>query len=233
MSEQQTDVAHPIVDSRRKGTAATIGDLGLRSIRGLKSLNARQWRKIALTLAAFIGVTIIFTFISHLVLTRVNLPLDSYAGICYLTVFLTFLVSNLTLFTPLPLAMTVLVTSSLLWNPGIIGLIAALGASIGELSGYFAGMLGRKIFIRENFMCSLNSRLCNTRLSHDVQQYGPLAVGILSAQPILPFDVAGIIAGSLKMNIIKFFVALLIGKTLKYVLVAYSAGILSFIPFMK
>jgi len=231
---EQADSAQPVVGPHRWGkTAAKVRGSWLAFVRGLKGLSARQWRKIALALAGFIGVTIGFVFISNLVLTKLNLPLNSYAGISYLTVFLVFLVSNLTLFTPLPLAMTVLVTTALTWNPAVLGLAAALGATIGELSGYVAGMLGRKMFIRENFMCSLNSRFCNSRLNHDIQRYGPLAISILAVQPILPFDVAGIIAGSLKMNFLKFFVALLIGKTLKYILIAYSAGVLSTIPFMK
>jgi membrane protein YqaA with SNARE-associated domain len=201
--------------------------------KSIKDLDARQWQKIAFTLAGLAAITIGFTHLSQLILARINLPLDKYASICYLTVFVTFLIANLMLFTPLPIAMTVLLTASLMWNPFLVGMAAALGASLGELSGYFAGRLGRNIFIKENFMCSLNVRLCNSRLTQDVQRYGPLTIGILAAQPILPFDIGGMIAGSIKMNLPKFFGSMLAGKSVKYVMIAYFAGMLSYIPFLK
>ena len=182
--------------SGQNNIISRIRDASIGFFRGIKALDFRQWRKIALILAGFAAVTIGFTYLSRIFLAHINLPLDKYATICYLTVFLTFLIANLLLFTPLPIAITILLTASLMWNPALVGLAAAAGASIGELSGYFAGRLGRNIFVRENFMCSLNERLCNSRLSNDVERYGPLAIGILAAQPVLPFDVGGMIAGS-------------------------------------
>jgi membrane protein YqaA with SNARE-associated domain len=216
---------------RRFMPAVRRGVVGF--IRGIGDLDARQRRKIIIMVVGVVAITIVFTYLSRIILARVNLPIDKYSTLGYLTVFLVFFVANLLLFTPLPTAMTILLTSALIWNPGLIGLSAALGASIGELSGYFAGRLGRNIFIRENFMCSLNKRFCNSRLSIDVERYGLLTIGILAAQPVLPFDIGGIIAGSIKMNVGKFFSAMLIGKSLKYVTIAYLAGAFSYIPFLK
>jgi membrane protein YqaA with SNARE-associated domain len=200
-------------------------------VAGVKALDARQWRKIIITLTGFAAVTVAFMYASQWLFGRFNLPLETHAGVCYLCVLGTFFVANFMLFTPLPIAMTVLVTAAMLWNPAIVGIAAGVGVSLGEMNGYVAGRVGRKLFFRENFMCSINARFCNSRLSKDLEKHGPVAVGVLSFQPVLPFDIAGILAGSLKMNVFKFFGAMLVGKTGKYILIAYFAGVLSNIPF--
>jgi len=46
-------------------------------------------------------------------------------------------------------------------------------------------------------------------------------------------EIAGIVAGSLKMPIAKFFPATLAGASTKDISLAFMAGILSSIPFMK
>jgi uncharacterized membrane protein YdjX (TVP38/TMEM64 family) len=225
--------ANDIVVPERNSLFKNLRNFGRGFVKGIKDLDAKKWRKIAFTLSGLVAITVGFTYLSQLVLARVNLPLNEYASICYLTVFITFLIANLMLFTPLPIAMTILLTAALIWNPLLVGLAAALGASLGELSGYFAGRLGRNIFVKESFMCSLNERLCNARLTQDVERYGPLTIGILAAQPVLPFDIGGMIAGSIKMNLPKFFGSMLAGKLVKYIMIAYFAGMFSNVPFLK
>jgi hypothetical protein len=100
-------------------------------LKGIKKIDGKQWRKIAISLGGLTAVTIGFTYISRLILARVNLPLDQYASVCLLTVFLVFLIANVMLFAPLPIGMTILITAALLWNPVLVGLAAALGASLG------------------------------------------------------------------------------------------------------
>jgi uncharacterized membrane protein YdjX (TVP38/TMEM64 family) len=60
-----------------------------------------------------------------------------------------------------------------------------------------------------------------------------VVIGILALQPILPFEIAGIIAGSLKMHVGKFFIATLAGNSIKYIALAFMAGMISSIPFIK
>ena len=82
-------------------------------------------------------------------------------------------------------------------------------------------------------MCSINEMLCNKSIVNWVKDKGPLVIGILALQPFLPFEVAGIVAGSLKMPLGKFFLATLAGSSIKYISLAFMAGILSSIPFIK
>ena len=214
-----------------RGEKGRVGQFISGFVGGVKEVDARQWRKIILMLPGLAAVTVAFMYASQWLFGRFSLPLDKYAGVCYLCVLGTFFVANFMLFAPLPIAMTILVTASMLWNPAIVGIAAALGASLGEMNAYVAGRMGRKWFSGENFVGKINPRCCNNRLSKDLEKHGPIAVGVLSFQPILPFDIAGIIAGRQKMNVFKFFGAMLAGKTAKYVLLAYFAGALTQIPF--
>ena len=51
-----------------------------------------------------------------------------------------------------------------------------------------------------------------------LKKYGGLAIFVLALQPILPFDVAGIIAGSVKYPYWKFFTFCFAGRTIKYII---------------
>jgi membrane protein YqaA with SNARE-associated domain len=155
------------------------------------------------------------------------------AWITYLIIFGLFLTVSLVPFGPAAIAITVLFAAATIWNPFIVGLTAALGVSVGGLGGYFAGLLGRNVLLKENFMCSINEMLCNKNIGNWVKDKGPLVIGVLALQPFLPFEVTGIVAGSLKMPIGKLFIATLAGSSIKYISLAFMAGIISSIPFMK
>ncbi len=216
----------------KKSIGSIVREMAVRSAKGIRTLNANQWQKIAFTLAGLIIISIGFAYLSRFILTHIDLPLDEYMSVSLVAVFFVFLIANLVIFTPLPIAMTVLVTAALLWNPVLVGVAAGVGSSLGELSGYFAGLLGRQVLVRGNFMGNFSHRFGTDRLSQDVRRYGPLAIGILAAQPVLPFDIGGIIAGSIKMPLPIFLLATLIGKTVKYIIVAYLAGLLVHVPFI-
>jgi membrane protein YqaA with SNARE-associated domain len=202
------------------------------AIRDLNRLSLKQWLKLGVGIVGFIGISFSLSYASKLLFSKIDLSMFNALWLVYTVVFGTFLVSNLVLFAPMPFALTILIMMAQIWNPLFIGLFAATGASIGELGGYLAGYLGRKGLMKENFMCTINEAFCNRNINTWVERKGPWTIGILAAQPILPFDVAGIIAGSLKMPIRKFFIAMFIGKTLKYIVLAYSAGIVSILPFI-
>jgi membrane protein YqaA with SNARE-associated domain len=181
----------------------------------------------------FLGLTIGLSFASKLLFARIHIPIFKIAWITYLIVLGTFVATNLIPFGPAPIALSILFATTAIWNPLIVGLAAAIGASIGGLGGYLTGVLGRKVLLKENFMCNMNQALCNENISNWVKHKGPPVIGILALQPILPFEVTGIIAGSLKMSIGKFFIATLTGNAIKYISLAFLSGIISSIPFIK
>jgi membrane protein DedA with SNARE-associated domain len=204
-----------------------------RVITDLKAMSLQKKLRLALLILAFLALTIGLTFGSRLLLTRIHIPMFNVAWITYLIVFGLFVTVSLVPFGPAAIAISVLFAAAAILNPFMVGLAAAIGVSVGGLGGYFAGLLGRNVLLKENFMCSINEMLCNKNIGNWVKDKGPLVIGILALQPFLPFEVAGIVAGSLKMPIGKFFIATLAGSSIKYISLAFMAGILSSIPFMK
>jgi uncharacterized membrane protein YdjX (TVP38/TMEM64 family) len=95
------------------------------------------------------------------------------------------------------------------------------------MSGYYTGILGKKIAIPDN--------LSGYKLMKKwIAKYGFWAIAFLSLQPILPIEVAGIIAGAARMPVRKFLPALILGKIPKYVIIVYAGlGVIRFIPFLK
>jgi len=95
-----------------------------------------------------------------------------------------------------------------------------VGASIGELSGYLAGFSGQRVAERTPMY---------EQMERWMKQYGNWAVLLLAFVPNPFFDMAGLIAGVLRMNFLKFWLWCLFGKILKMILFSYGgAGILNF-----
>jgi membrane protein YqaA with SNARE-associated domain len=105
-----------------------------------------------------------------------------------------------------------------------VALCAATGGSLGELSGYYAGRLGRKIAIPESI-------IGYKKIEHWVNRYGVFAIMLLAFQPVIPFDIGGLVAGAAQMPIYKFLPSLWIGKFPKYLILIYAGlGIFKFLP---
>jgi membrane protein YqaA with SNARE-associated domain len=202
-------------------------------IDSLKVLSLRKKTKLALLIVVFLGLTVGLSFGSRLLFARINLPIFHVAWLTYLIVFVAFLAIELVPFGPAPIALSILFVTASIWNPLMVGLAAAIGASVGGFGGYFMGILGRRVLLKENFMCSISEMLCNKNIGKCVNDRGPLVIGILAFQPILPFEITGIIAGSLKMPVQKFFMATFVGNSIKYITLALMAGMISSIPFFK
>jgi membrane protein YqaA with SNARE-associated domain len=181
-----------------------------------------------LKLTGILFVVIVLSFVLAYYFNRLvnalNLPIYKYAWLAYSVVFVVTLVANLTVLAPVPIAVIVMTVVAKEWNPALAALAAAVGGSLGELSGYYAGYAGRKIAITNDFIGF-------DRVEKWIDHYGAWAIVFLAFQPLIPFDVGGIIAGAAKMPIRKFLPALFAGKLPKYLLLAYAAiGIIQFLP---
>jgi uncharacterized membrane protein YdjX (TVP38/TMEM64 family) len=183
-----------------------------------------RWLKLALALIALIGISFALADWFNALVENLHLPLDRYAFLAYLVVFVVALVANLTVMAPVPIAVTVMITVASEWNPALAALAAALGGTIGELSGYFAGYAGRKIAFSTDFVPY-------NRVEQWITRYGAWAIVFLAFQPIVPFDVGGIVAGAARMPMRKFLPALFAGKLPKFLLLAYAGvGVIGFLP---
>lgn len=140
----------------------------------------------------------------------------------YPGIFLFNVLANATLILPVP---GVLVTSLMggVFHPFWVAVAAGSGAAIGELSGYLAGFGGQVVAERTPVY---------SRMEGWMKKYGVWAVLALAFIPNPLFDVAGLIAGTLRMPVLKFLLSCAVGKILKMMLFAYfGATITQYIPF--
>jgi membrane protein YqaA with SNARE-associated domain len=184
-----------------------------------------HWVKLLLTALVVIGLSVLFYWvIVHFV--SPHFTLSDVAWIAYLTMFGLMVLINLSIL-PLPISIPLMIAAAAKFNPVMIALVCSLGACVGEMNGYYAGMLGKKIaFAGESRGYKI--------MKNWIDRWGFWAIVFLSFQPILPIEVGGIIAGAAKMPVSKFFPALCVGKFPKYIILIYaSMGLISFLPFLK
>jgi membrane protein YqaA with SNARE-associated domain len=131
--------------------------------------------------------------------------------------------ANAALFLPTPLYALVVVIGAVdflgigIFTPLIVGVIAATGGSIGEFSGYLVGYLGITTFNKMSQKEVYSLKVLKEKLD----EMGIWLLIIFSFAP-LPFDIVGIVAGLAKYSKTKFFLGCWLGKTPKYVLIAYA-----------
>jgi membrane protein YqaA with SNARE-associated domain len=187
-----------------------------------------NWPRLILFFIVVIAISLGLAYLFQFLMKKFDLPLFSFSLLAYLIVFSTSLLFNLTVLVPVPFAAMIMVAAAQCWNPLIIALFASLGGTIGELSGYYAGYLEKKLAIPD-------SLLGYKRVKGWIDKYGAWAIAFVALQPVIPFDIGGLIAGIAKMPLYKFLPALFAGKFPKYIIICYSAiGVLNFIhiPFM-
>jgi len=134
-------------------------------------------------------------------------------GFGYIGIFLVSLIGSSTVIFPLPAATFVFLAAATL-NPVLVGILAGLGASLGELVGYTIGRGGREL--GKKFKKDIE------RAEKAFDRYGGfLAIVIFGATP-LPDDIVGILAGLLKYEVKKFFLAVFIGKVVFHTILAFG-----------
>jgi len=133
-------------------------------------------------------------------------------GLGYAGIFLISLVSSATIILPVP---GVLVTSMMgaVFNPFWVAIAAGTGAALGELSGYLAGFSGQGVAQKAEIY---------QKLENWMRRFGPVTVLVLGFIPNPLFDMAGMVAGALKMPLWKFLLFCTIGKIGKMMLFAYG-----------
>ena len=143
-----------------------------------------------------------------------NLPLETLATTAYLVVFIVTLVSNAAVFVPVALHISIILAAADKWNPAIVALVASVGGTLGEITAYYAGYLGKRVIHLENTPGY-------NRLVSWMKRYGPWGIFLISLQPILPVDIAGLLAGVSKLPLWKFLLPCWPGKIIKYLLLCY------------
>lgn len=192
-----------------------------------KNINVSTWFRYIIIFVILIALSIALIYLLQYLVDKLNLPLDRYASLTYLVVFSVQLISNLALFpTGPPIATSIMIVAATQWNPILVALSASIGGSLGELSGYYIGFIGRKSPLIQN------TRFYDM-VNRWMQKYGFWTITALAFQPFIPFDIGGIIAGASKMPLRKFVPALWIGKFPKYIIICYAGiGLIDILPFI-
>lgn len=143
--------------------------------------------------------------------------IQQFAHLGYPGIFLISLLSNSTIIFPLP---GVLVTSAMgaVFNPFWVAVSAGLGAAVGELSGYLAGVAGKFVVDKKDWYKKIMTAM---------RKYGAWIILVLAIIPNPFFDLAGIAAGVLHIPLWKFLLACGVGKILKMLFFSYSGFTLS------
>ncbi len=164
------------------------------------------------------GVILIVVIALTVYLILIRDKIQELQAYGYPGIFLFSVLANATILIPLP---GVILTSAMgaVFKPVWVAVASGAGAALGELSGYLAGFSGRAIIE--------NSERYQKMLGW-MKRYGDLTILVLAFIPNPLFDLAGIVAGVLKMPIWKFLLLCIIGKILKMMLFAYlGVGILT------
>lgn len=125
-------------------------------------------------------------------------------------ILLISILGNATVVIPAPVILSAFVGGSI-YNPILVGLIVAFGATIGELTGFIAGLGGR---------VAITDHRHFSKIEHWMGRSGFFTLLVLAAIPNPLFDLAGIFAGATNYPIKKFLLATFIGKSVKFLTVA-------------
>lgn len=132
-------------------------------------------------------------------------------GYGYLGIFLISILGNATIILPVPVILTAFIGGSI-FNPILVGIVTALGASIGELTGYLAGAAGQVVIEKDIRM---------ERIRRWMHKYGIVVLFILAVIPNPVFDLAGIVAGATKIPVWKYLIVVFVGKLVKFIGISY------------
>ena len=160
----------------------------------------------------------VFILIALLLLTvfllRNRNQITEFAEFGYTGIFFVSILSNATLIMPIP---GVVFTSAMgaVFNPFWVAIAAGCGAALGELTGYLAGFSGQFVIDRKDWYQELTKWM---------KKYGNLTVLVMAFIPNPFFDLAGIVAGALKMPVARFLFWCAIGKILKMLIFALTGS---------
>ncbi|MCG2786213.1 MAG: VTT domain-containing protein [Anaerolineae bacterium] len=160
-----------------------------------------------MSLLAFIAITI---FVFSIRDRAAELAVYGYPGI-----FLVSLLAYATVFFPAP-GLAIVFGMAGVFHPLGVALAAALGAGLGESTGYLAGISGRSV---------VENSQAYRRIQPFVEKYGAFAIIALTAIPNPIVDVASVAAGALKLPFWKFLLAAWTGQMIKMTAIAYAGSL--------
>jgi membrane protein YqaA with SNARE-associated domain len=187
----------------------------------MERLKQKRWLRMLLYITILVGVSLgLVSLLGYLVAyLQIEEQIEELGPIAYLVVFGVTLASNATILVPVPIHVSVMWAAALFWNPILIVLVASVAGTLGEISGYYAGYFGRRIINTEDMPGY-------ERLAGWMKRYGPWGVFFITLQPILPLDIAGLLAGASKLPLLKFLLPSWAGRFIRFLVIVYLGEVL-------
>ena len=155
---------------------------------------------------------LLLTVVPIVLVTR-GFDLERVAAYGYAGVFVATFLSSTTIIFPAPGVVVVVVAAACL-HPALVALLAAVGGSLGEFTGYLAGYWG-KIAIGDRY----GGRYL--KIENWMQRHGSITLFLFALFPFMVFDLAGIAAGALRFPFRKFLLACFAGRLPRSFIEAY------------
>lgn len=167
-----------------------------------RSLVNRIWSVLVAIFIAVIGALPYILFRDKI---------QAVAGLGYIGLFLSCVLTNASVFLPASgIAFTLAAATAL--NPFLCAIIGGTGTATGELVGYIIGAFGRGSIANTNLLLKAEAGL---------KRFGYWAVLFFAFLPLPLFDFIGVAAGTAKIPIMKFYFACCVGKILKMLLYVF------------
>jgi len=131
----------------------------------------------------------------------------------YLGLFVVSVVTTASVFIPVFPTDALIFGAGAFLHPLLVGVVAGIGTAIGEITSYLVGMVARAPLKRwEHKLLQAETML---------RKYGFGAIVLFSATP-LPMDIMALLCGMLRYDLLKFFLAVLIGRLIRALILAYA-----------
>ncbi|MDI6825792.1 MAG: VTT domain-containing protein [Candidatus Aenigmarchaeota archaeon] len=132
----------------------------------------------------------------------------------YLGIFIVSLVSSASIIFPVP-SFVILFSFGAIFNPLLVAIVGALGASIGNTTSYILGLGGKEI-LEDKYEKKLE------KIKDTFKKYGaPFWIILVNATP-LPDDIVGIFCGIIRYDFRRYFLYMFIGEVILALLLSYS-----------
>jgi uncharacterized membrane protein YdjX (TVP38/TMEM64 family) len=189
----------------------------------IEQVKRNRWLLAAIYAIVILGISVGLYFLVGYLKAYFDISGEGVTITTYLVVFITALISNASIIVPVPVFVGIMIPAAEMmaevspWGPVLVALTASVAGTLGETTGYYAGYLGKKIIVTE-------TTPGYEKLAAWMKRHGPVAVFLISLQPILPFDIAGLISGASRISLWKFILPCWAGKFPKYLMGVYLGG---------
>ena len=162
-------------------------------------------------------LTSLVIFLASIALIFLSFSLQDYLAqfqsLGLLGIFLINFFSTVTIFLPNISAASV-VAGGNIYNPILVALVSTLGGVLGDSSSFILGKSGKDILLKKE------GHLFNA-VKTVFHGQGFLIIFFLALIPNPVFDAMGILAGLTRFPFKKFFIAMLLGRIVRNILLAY------------